>query len=137
MPKTLFTLGANTLIFNEKKEILLCHRTDKDMWNFPGGGVESGETPEEAAIREVREEIGVEVELYKFLGVYTKPKDNDIVFAFLGKIVKGTPILTDEADDIQYFSTDNLPANFNPKQAERVRDALKYLPEVIFKKQID
>lgn len=135
MHKTLFTLAANTLIFNDKQEILLCHRTDKDMWNFPGGKLDTNETPEEAAVRETKEEIGVDIELTKFFGIYVKPETNKMVFCFIGKIIKGTPTHTDESDDIQYFAINNLPNNFLKSQTERIHDALKNLPEVIFKKQ--
>ncbi len=42
---TKFTIGAFAVIFNKKKEILLCHRRDCNLWNLPGGGVEKGESP--------------------------------------------------------------------------------------------
>jgi len=52
----LFTIGAFAFIFNEQGRILLCHRRDLNVWNLPGGGVESGELPTEAVVREVRED---------------------------------------------------------------------------------
>jgi len=51
-------IGAFALIFNEHQDILLCHRRDLDLWNLPGGGMEAGETPWQAVVREVEEEVG-------------------------------------------------------------------------------
>ena len=57
----MYTIGAFAILFDDRDRVLLCHRRDMDMWNLPGGGVESGELPTEAAIRETREETGWEV----------------------------------------------------------------------------
>jgi 8-oxo-dGTP pyrophosphatase MutT (NUDIX family) len=54
------SLGAFAIIFDEQNRVLLSHRRDMDLWNLPGGGVESGELPTEAVIREVKEETGLE-----------------------------------------------------------------------------
>ena len=134
--KIFFALGAQMIIFNDQQEILLCHRTDKDLWNFPGGAVEPNETPLEAAFRETKEEIGVEAMATKFLGTYIKPHKNDVMFSFLGKITGGRLTVSDEADKIEYFSVQNLPTNFSPHQRERIQDALNNHPEAIFKKQM-
>ena len=56
MPQTQFTLGAFATIFDAQERVLLSHRRDMDAWNPPGGGVESGETPVEAVMRELTEE---------------------------------------------------------------------------------
>ena len=47
---------AGGCIFNEKREVLLQRRGDTNMWGFPGGAIELGETPEMAAIREAKED---------------------------------------------------------------------------------
>lgn len=46
----MFSLGAFAVIFDPQGRVLLCHRRDMDMWNLPGGGVESGELPDEAVV---------------------------------------------------------------------------------------
>ncbi|MCP4405010.1 MAG: NUDIX domain-containing protein [bacterium] len=59
-------------IFTEgKKAILLTRRTDNGRWCLPGGGIEAGENAEEAAIREVREEVGLDVHVQRLIGVYS------------------------------------------------------------------
>lgn len=133
--KTRFSLASNAIIFNEKNEVLLCHRRDQNKWNFPGGAIEAGETPIEAVIREAREEIGVEIAPLRLLGIYTKPNDDDQVFVFICKLLKGTPSLSDETDEIRYFSVDELPVNMSPMQIERIHDAIGGMTEILFKKQ--
>ena len=56
-----FSIGAFAIVFDERGRVLLRHRQDFDLWNLPGGGVESGELPTEAVIRETKEETGLDV----------------------------------------------------------------------------
>lgn len=58
----LIGLGATTLVFNDKKELLLNLRTDTNTWGIPGGSMELFETIEETAIRELKEEAGIEAD---------------------------------------------------------------------------
>ena len=53
-------LGATTLVFNDKNEILLNLRTDTSTWGIPGGAMELHETIEETAVRELKEEAGID-----------------------------------------------------------------------------
>jgi ADP-ribose pyrophosphatase YjhB (NUDIX family) len=48
----MFTIGSFAIIFDKQDRVLLCHRRDMDLWNLPGGGMQSGELPNEAVIRE-------------------------------------------------------------------------------------
>jgi len=119
-----FKGGAFAIIFNDKKEVLLCHRTDRDLWNLPGGRQEKGEAPWDTAIRETIEEVGLEVKIEKLVGQYFKPEANENCYAYLCSVVAGEPKLSNEADDIQYFAVDVLPENMSTRQVERIKDAL-------------
>jgi ADP-ribose pyrophosphatase YjhB (NUDIX family) len=134
--RTQFTIGSFGVIFNEKGQVLLCHRTDYDAWNIPGGGVESGESPVDAIRREVKEETGLDVGSMRLVGVYNKEGQNDIVFCFVCTIVGGAITLNDEADKIEYFDMDKIPKNISPRHVERIRDAMKEYKEPIFKTQL-
>jgi 8-oxo-dGTP diphosphatase len=56
-------VAAGVLFFDDAGRILLVEPTYKDHWDIPGGYVETGETPAQAAVREVREELGMRYQL--------------------------------------------------------------------------
>lgn len=115
-------VGAFAIILDADARVLLCHRTDIDAWNLPGGTVESREVPWDAVRREVLEEVGLHVQVEKLLGVYAIPSVETIAFTFLCMQVGGSIRLSDEADDIQWFYPSNLPVNTLPRHAERITD---------------
>lgn len=135
MDKQKFTIGAFAMIFNDKQEVLLCRRPDDGLWNLPGGGVEDGESPIEAAIREVKEEVNLDIDDLKLQGIYTKPKENDIVFSFIPGKVSGDLKLSDEADKIEYFSFENIPEKFSQKQKDRIKDFIDNPEKIVIKNQ--
>ncbi len=101
---------AGCLIVEESK-ILLLHRRDEGHWEVPGGKVEEGESPTEAARREAEEEIGVEVELEKpfFSGEFMHDGDIFLWHAYLSDIEQGEPGLEEEKfDDIRWFDPSEL-----------------------------
>jgi 8-oxo-dGTP pyrophosphatase MutT (NUDIX family) len=51
----MFTIGVFGMITDNEGRVLFCHRRDYDLWNLPGGGVEAGERPWEALVREIKE----------------------------------------------------------------------------------
>jgi ADP-ribose pyrophosphatase YjhB (NUDIX family) len=131
----MFTIGVFTVIFDLQGRVLLCHRRDLDIWNLPGGGMEPGELPTETAVRETREETGLDVEIERLVGVYSKPFNNDLVFVFAAQVVGGRLTLNDEADQLDYFALDALPRNTIPKHVERIQDAAASQPQPIFRQQ--
>jgi ADP-ribose pyrophosphatase YjhB (NUDIX family) len=100
--------------------LLVRHTGHHDGWAVLGGAVEIGESPAEAAIREVREEIGVEVQLTRLLGVLGGP-DYEVTYpngdrtayvtaAYEAKIIDGTPVADhDELSDVAWFTPEELP----------------------------
>ena len=115
-------------IFNEKGEVLLQRRGDSNKWGFPGGAVEIGETPQQAAVREVKEETGLDVEIEKLLGVYTDldmiypngDRAQSIVIAYQFKVLSGE-LSPDQVEtlELKYFSREDRPELFT-----RSHDAL-------------
>jgi len=81
-------MGVGALIFNEKDELLIVKPSYKDRWSIPGGVVEENESPRNACIREVMEEVSIELKHVRFLCIdYTRAnsdKDESLQFIFYG-----------------------------------------------------
>jgi 8-oxo-dGTP diphosphatase len=129
-----FRVAVSALIFDHGR-VLLAHRRDIDWWNLPGGGMEPGETVDEAVVREVFEETGLTVEIERLVGVYSKPQKAELVLTFSCKVTGGTARETEETRACRYFAPGNLPSNTLPKHLQRIEDALLKQPEAILRAQ--
>ena len=118
------TLHAFALIFDSESRLLLCQRTKDGKWNLPGGALNDGESPWEAAVREVREETSVKAKAEGVAGIYRVPKENDLVFTFICSQEAGSPRAGDEVEGVGWFALSELPENMREHHAERARDAL-------------
>jgi 8-oxo-dGTP diphosphatase len=130
-----FRIGVSALIF-DGGHVLLAHRRDIDWWNLPGGGMELGETVEEAVCREVREETGLEVVVEYLVGVYSKPQKREIVLTFRCRVIGGELTPTEESRACAYFAPDALPLNTLPKHRQRVEDALLNQSRAVIRAQL-
>jgi ADP-ribose pyrophosphatase YjhB (NUDIX family) len=117
------SVGAFAVIFDQANKVLLCHRTDCDMWNLPGGRVEHHESPWAAVVREVQEEVGLLVRVERLLGVYSVPERTDLVLNVLCVVVGGEARHSAQADDIGWFDRISIPKNTVPRHLERIADA--------------
>lgn len=87
--------SAGGIVFNSKGQVLLTEHSKNKHWSFPKGLIDLGQTPEKAALREVKEEGGVEAEIVDKVGyskyVYTLNRERifKIVAYFLMKYVSG------------------------------------------------
>ncbi len=129
-----FRIAVSALIFSEGK-ILLALRRDIDWWNLPGGGMEVGETVDEALRREVYEETRLEVEVERLVGVYSKPQKQEVVLTFRCHIIAGVPTPTEEMRECRYFDPAHLPPNTLRKHRQRIEDALLNQPGAIIRAQ--
>ncbi len=125
---------AGGCIFNEKGEVLLQRRGDTNKWGFPGGAIELGETPEMAAIREAKEETGLDVEVGKLIGIYTDcnmeyasgDKAQSIVIAYELKALGGELFCDkEETLALKYFPLDNMPELFCKQHEDLLADIRK------------
>ncbi len=66
-------LGVCVVINDEQGKIVFIKRNDLPVWDLPGGHVEEGESLVEAAIREVKEETGLDVRITRLVGIYSRP----------------------------------------------------------------
>ncbi len=91
-------VGVSAVIINDAGQVLVSRRVDNGWFNLPGGGVEPYESIPEGLIREVREETGLEVEIGRMVGVYSKPQKHEVVLTFEARVIGGTLQPSDEAD---------------------------------------
>lgn len=122
---TTFTIRSFAVIFDNKNRVLLSHRRDLDIWNLPGGRLENGELPPEAAVRETREETGLKIKIKRLVGVYGKPHRDELIFVFTAIVIGGKIRATPEADESRYFKLKKIPKNTIPKHLERIHDAAR------------
>jgi ADP-ribose pyrophosphatase YjhB (NUDIX family) len=78
-------------------------------WSFPSGFVDRGEVVEDAAVRETREETGLNVELTGLVGVYSAPGNPVVVIAYAAEVRGGTLHADDDLDELKSFDPDALP----------------------------
>ncbi len=104
-------VAAGALVVRDGQ--LLFNRRDIDpgmgKWGLPAGYVELGEPVEEAAIREVFEETGLEVRLEGLVGVYTNVQTGVVLVIYAAQIVSGEPVAGHETQAVGFFAPDALP----------------------------
>ncbi len=126
--------AAAIVLCNERGEVLLVKENyGRERWGLPGGFVEDGESPTEAAVREAAEEIGLTVKLDHLIGLYhlrhepggTRFRASGLRFIFAGRIVSGEPTVPDtgEIADCAWFASDDLPAHTTHTAPLGVQDA--------------
>ena len=113
-------VSAATIVVNEQNELLLI-RGPQRGWEMPGGQVEEGESLEEAAIRETKEESGIDVEIIKFCGIYQNVENCICNSLFLARPIGGTLATSSESLEVGFFP---LPEALNkitiPNFRERI-----------------
>ncbi|ENN96383.1 NUDIX hydrolase [Methanocaldococcus villosus KIN24-T80] len=108
-------IAVDGIVVKDNKILLIKRKNDpfKGYYALPGGFVECGETVENAIIREVREETGLEVEVKRLFGVYSSPnrdpRGHVISIVFILEIVGGKLKAGDDAKDVKFFELNNLP----------------------------
>ena len=113
-------VAAAAAIFDERGRILLV--LERERWAYPGGHLEPGETPEQAAVREAREESGVEIELGPRLTTRKWP-DGFVLHVFAATISDGEPHAPPGVREVAWFEPNELP--------EPQSRALETLPAVL------
>lgn len=119
-------LAVNVAVLHENK-ILLTQREDFETWILPSGGVEEGESLAQAAIRETKEETGLDVELTRLVGVYSRLGSFSpgymVLFAArpIGGEIQCQP---GETIAVEWFDFDQLPSPLSAGHKRRIADAI-------------
>lgn len=130
--------AAAVAILNSKRELLMLHRNDNKKWTMPGGTLEFGESMTECALREVREESGLDVKILDIIGTYTNPNirvaysDGEVrqefTIVYYGEALNYDVSLDDESSQFQWVPLDEvIRLPLADSQKRRIEDVLSYL----------
>jgi ADP-ribose pyrophosphatase YjhB (NUDIX family) len=128
------TLGVRAIVEDTQGRILLVRHTYVRGWYFPGGGVERGQTMEEALAMELREEVNIaEMGKVELLGIYFNRNDSSRDHVGLYHC-KNWSEMTDftanrEIAEIGFFPLDNLPPNTTKGTRSRLGEVYRGLPQ--------
>lgn len=110
----------------DRISVLVVKRRDTGVWTLPGGRKEAGESMEEAAVRESKEETGYDIKILRPLGTYGLPHMEALgsTFVFVGQSIGGTPRPSNETTSVEWFDAARLPYLLLPFHQQRIRDAI-------------
>lgn len=128
--------GVAAVVFDSAGRVLLGRRLDNGLWGLPSGHVETGETIEEAVVREVREETDLTVKVTKLVGVYSDPESQAFTYpggevvqfvtsCFRCEVVGGSPRADgEETSEVAFFAAEDLPEDLLAMHPQWLSDAL-------------
>jgi ADP-ribose pyrophosphatase YjhB (NUDIX family) len=123
--------SVNVVVVNDADEILLIRRSDNGNWAVPGGGIDLGESVRQAAVRETREETGIDCEVTGIVGIYSDPR-HVILYTSNGEArqefsilltagaVGGEPTPSDESSEVRWVPRDAV-AGYEMDRSMRMR----------------
>lgn len=114
--------SVNVVVTDDQDRILMIRRSDNDNWAVPGGAIDLGESMPQAAVRETKEETGIDCEITGLVGIYTDPKhvilytsDGEVrqEFSILltARAIGGKPTPSDESTEVRWLGLNELNLN--------------------------
>ncbi|MEU7167037.1 NUDIX domain-containing protein [Streptomyces morookaense] len=111
-------VAASAVVTDRQGRILLQHRRDNGLWALPGGAMEMADSLPGAAVREVKEETGLDVEITGLVGTYTDPRhiiaysDGEVRrqfnVCFTARITGGSLAISDESTELRFVPAEEL-----------------------------
>ncbi|MEU8369057.1 NUDIX hydrolase [Micromonospora tulbaghiae] len=111
-------VAVTVFVQDEQGRVLLIQRTDNGLWALPGGAQDFGEYIAETAVRETREETGIDVEVTGVVGIYTNPhhlveySDGEVrqqfSICFRGRYLGGEPTTSNESSAVRWVAEHEL-----------------------------
>jgi 8-oxo-dGTP pyrophosphatase MutT (NUDIX family) len=133
-------VAVTAVVLNDAGRVLMIQRTDNDLWAVPGGAQEVGETSTEAAVREVHEETGLEVEVTGLIGIYSDPRHviayddgevrQEFSLCFRARPIGGLLTPSSESRHVHWVEPDRLDTlTIHPSVRLRIRHGLQQRPQ--------
>jgi ADP-ribose pyrophosphatase YjhB (NUDIX family) len=111
-------VAVTVFVVDDRDRVLLIRRTDNGLWAVPGGAQDFGEYIAETAVRETREESGINIEVTGIVGIYTNPHhvmaytDGEVrqqfSICFRARYLSGEPTPSDESSEVRWVTRDEL-----------------------------
>src|SRR4051794_39674047 len=129
--------SANVAVTDGEGRLLVIRRADNDNWALPGGAMDCGETMAQAALRETKEETGIDCEITGLVGIYTNPRhvilytsDGEVrqecSLVFAARAVSGEPTPSSESSEVRWVEPQELAEyTMHPSMAQRVQHFLE------------
>ncbi|MGW1375340.1 NUDIX domain-containing protein [Streptomyces sp. NPDC002446] len=113
-------VAASAVVTDGEGRILLQQRTDNGLWALPGGGMDMTDSLPGTAVREVKEETGLDVEITGLVGTYTDPHHiiaysngevrRQFNVCFTARVVGGSLAISTESTEIRFVAPDEIDA---------------------------
>ena len=125
------------LVFIQQGDAILLVKQGygEQYWSLPGGKMEPGESIDEAAIREVMEETGLDVRLKRVVGLYSKPNEDGLAVCFEGEVLGGILKADHEITECRYFPYDRIPEATREHLRQRIEDFRGNFPYAVIRTQ--
>jgi 8-oxo-dGTP pyrophosphatase MutT (NUDIX family) len=136
-------VAVTAFIQDAAGRLLMIRRTDNDLYAIPGGAQEVGETIAQTAVREVREETGITVDVTGLIGVYSDPahviafSDGEVrqefSLCFRARPVEGEPRTSSESKEVLWVRPAGLAnLNVHPSIRLRIRHGFEHRTEPFY-----
>lgn len=123
-------VAASAVVCDDEGRILLQRRADSGLWALPGGAMEMTESLPGCAVREVKEETGLDIEITGLVGTYTDPRhiiaysDGEVRrqfnVCFLARVIGGELAISDESTELRFVDPSELD-NLDMHHTQRLR----------------
>jgi 8-oxo-dGTP diphosphatase len=117
----------SVVLSEDRQQVLLLRREVFILWDLPGGGIEKGESPADAAVREAREESGYQIEIERPVGRYLHQsvygRGDQLTHTFRARVVGGKPKYYGlETTGLRWFPVNALPRGVEPLQRQMIAE---------------
>jgi ADP-ribose pyrophosphatase YjhB (NUDIX family) len=135
--------SVNVVVVNDAGEILMIRRSDNDNWAVPGGAIDLGESVAQAAVRETREESGIDCETTGLVGIYSDPRHvilytsngearQEFSIVLTARPVAGTPTPSEESTEVAWVPASRvLSLTMDRSMRLRINDYLRGAPSPV------